>query len=103
MPESLHDILFNSHKADIQEFEQLGEDVVRFKLADGSFAGNRRLASEWLQYKQQLRQEERSNKALHIAERASSDARSARIIAIIAATIAAIATIISAFIKANSP
>jgi len=102
MAESMNEILSNAHRADITEFEQIGEVDLRYKIAHRTFSGNRSLAEEWLKQQDQSRRDERETKLLKIAERASTDARSARIAAIIAATIAAAATIISAVIKVNS-
>lgn len=96
----------------IKQLEQLGESEVRYLLADpfGIRRFERHVAEEWLRQEEDKRdleasklRDERETKTLKIAEKASSDARSARITAIIAATVAAAATIISAVIKANSP
>jgi len=48
MPESMRDILFNSHRAEIQELEKIGETELRYKIANGAFTGNKKLAEEWL-------------------------------------------------------
>ena len=102
MTESMHDILFNSHRTEIQEIEKIGEMDLRYKLANNTFTGNRKLAEEWLKLQDQSRRDERETRMLKIAESARTDARSARIAAIISATIAAAATIISTVIKINS-
>lgn len=99
----------------IKELERLGESEVRYLLVSEpglihSHHFERHVAEEWLRQKGQEREieafskrDDREIKILKIAEKASADARSARITAIIAATIAAAATIISAVIKANTP
>jgi len=71
-------------------------------LAHGSFSGDREVALEWLRQQSESRRDEREREMLKIANKASSDARWARVAAIIAAAIAATATIISAYIKVNS-
>jgi len=105
----MRDILFYSHRTELKEFEEIGETELRYKIAHGSFFGNRQLAEEWLRQKESERslallyaRDERESEMLNIAKSARSDARDARIAAIIAAAIAAIATITAAYITVST-
>lgn len=91
-----------SYQSEILRIEEIGETDLRYMLAHGSFFGDRQVAEEWLRQQSESRRDEREKEMLKIANKASSDARWARVAAIIAAAIAATATIISAYIKVNS-
>jgi len=94
----------------IKTLERLGKSEVKYLLANqGSHhpGFERNVAEEWLRQKEDerttfssARRDAREEETLSIARKASTDARSARIAAIIAAAIAAIATIIAAYIAA---
>lgn len=102
----------NSHKNSIAEFEHMGESELRYKMAHGSFFGNRALAEEWLRQKEDermlassSRRDARESEMLKMARKASSDAllaKIAAIIAAIAAIIGAINNIISTYLKNTS-
>jgi hypothetical protein len=81
MAESLHDILFNSHRTEILEFEQIGETELRYKIANRTFFGNRQLADEWLRQQDQSRRDNREEETLSIANRAADAASEANFIA----------------------
>lgn len=96
----------------IETLAEWGETEVRYLLANpvGRHPDfDRHVAEEWLRHLEaerlstsSSRRDAREEETLKIAKKASSDARSARITAIIATAIAAMATIISAIIKVNS-
>jgi len=99
----------NSHDNEIAEFESIGEQELRYRIAHGTFFGEQVLAEEWLRKQEVDRasalsesREAREREMLNIAKSARSDARSARITAIIAAVIAAASTIITAYIIAST-
>jgi hypothetical protein len=94
-------IFFPSHEEEIRKFEAVGETELRYKMAQGTFFGNFRLAEEWLRQQEQSRRDARQTEMLKIANKASSDARSARIVALIAAAIAAMTAIITTYIKVS--
>ena len=90
--------MFSNHHDRIAEFERIGEQELRFKIAHGTFFGDRSLAEEWLRVQEQRRldldaakRDAREAETLRIAKRANA-------IAILAAVLAAASSIASAIL-----
>lgn len=64
-----------NYKNEIRELEDMGEVVVRYSIADGTFFGHREVAEEWLRQKEAARLAATEAETLAIA-RESADAAS---------------------------
>lgn len=83
---------------DIAEFEAIGEEDLRLRIARGTFFGNRPLAEEWLRQQAEQRADLRYEESKQLAQR---QLRVATITAITTAAIAALSAIIAALLAGH--
>jgi len=84
------------YKDVIGELERLGEETVKYKLAEGSLFLDRSVAEVWLNEKESSRREAREAAALAAAELAAKAAHNQATMAMWSAVVAVVAAIVSA-------